>query len=77
MTETITRGLVPMHPGELLRELVLPSIMADATGLALEQVQEILACRASVTPDIAERIGKWIGNGPRLWLDLQAHWDKR
>jgi len=34
MTETITRGLVPMHPGELLREVVLPGIMADATGLA-------------------------------------------
>jgi antitoxin HigA-1 len=77
MTETTTRELVPMHPGELLREVILPSIMADATGLALERVQEILACRAPVTPDIAERIGKWIGNGPRLWLNLQARWDSR
>jgi antitoxin HigA-1 len=77
MTEMATRELAEMHPGELLRELVLPSIMADATGLSLEHVQEILACRAPVTPDIAERIGHWIGNGPRLWLNLQARWDNR
>jgi len=77
MIETATRELAPMHPGEFLREVVLPSIMADATGLSLERVQEILACRAPVTPDIAERIGNWIGNGPRLWLSLQARWDSR
>jgi hypothetical protein len=46
MTETITRGLAPIHPGEFLREVVLPSTMADAMGLYLEQAQEILACRA-------------------------------
>jgi addiction module HigA family antidote len=77
MTETTTRELAPMHPGEFLREVVLPSIMADATGLSLEQVQEILACRAPVTVDVADRIGNWIGNGPRLWLNLQARWDGR
>jgi addiction module HigA family antidote len=77
MTETTTRELAPMHPGEFLREVVLPSIMADATGLSLEQVQEILACRAPVTTDVADRIGNWIGNGPRLWLNLQARWDSR
>ena len=77
MVATTTRELAPMHPGELLREVVLPSIMADATGLSLEQVQEILACRAPVTPDIAERIANWIGNGPRLWLNLQAGCDSR
>jgi len=77
MTETITRGLAPIHPGEFLREVVLPSIMADATGLYLEQAQEILACRAPVTPHIAERIGRWLGSGPTLWLNLQARWDRR
>jgi len=77
MTETTTRELAPMHPGEFLREVVLPSIMADATGLSLEQVQEILACRAPVTTDVADRIGNWIGNGPRLWLNLQARWASR
>ena len=77
MIETAAREVAPMHPGEFLREVVLPSIMADATGLSLEHVQEILACRAPVTPDIAERIANWIGNGPRLWLNLQARWDSR
>jgi plasmid maintenance system antidote protein VapI len=51
--------------------------LADATRLSLEQVQEILARRAPVKPDVADRIGNWIGDGPRLWLNLQARWDSR
>jgi antitoxin HigA-1 len=70
-------GLPPMHPGELLREVVLPGIMAEATGLDQELCEAILHEEAPITPEIAEKIGRWAGNGPTLWLNLQASWDSR
>jgi antitoxin HigA-1 len=30
---------------------------------------------ARVTPDVAALLGKALGNGPGLWLRLQADWD--
>jgi antitoxin HigA-1 len=31
--------------------------------------------QVGVSPEIAERLGKLCGNGPRLWLTLQARYD--
>ena len=70
-----------MHPGELLREDVVPSLgrtraeIARLLGVSRQTLHSILTERAPVTPEMALRLGKLCGNGPELWLNLQAQYD--
>lgn len=74
-------GLPAMHPGELLREEVLPALgrprgeIARLLGVSRQALHAVLAERASVTPEMALRLGKLCGNGPELWLALQTRHD--
>src|SRR5690349_8184063 len=68
----------PTHPGEILREDVLPALrltVSDAAaklGVSRQTLHSILAEKASITPAMAMRIGKLCGNGPGLWLRMQV-----
>jgi addiction module HigA family antidote len=76
----LKRALPPTHPGEILREDVLPalglSIMEAAVklGVTRQTLHRIIARQnpRPVTPEMAVRLGKLVGNGPRLWLNLQS-----
>src|ERR1700736_4703622 len=74
-------GLPAMHPGELLREDVLPALgrtgaeIARLLGISRQTLHSILTERAPVTPEMALRLGKLCGNGPDLWLTLQSRYD--
>ena len=71
----------PVHPGEILREDVLPALRLSVTeaarqlGVARQTLHRILAGQAAVTPEMAVRLGKFCGNGPGLWLRLQQTYD--
>lgn len=75
------RGLPPMHPGELLREEILPSLgrpkteIARLLGVSRQTLYDILEEKHPVTPVMALRLGKLCGNGPDLWLNLQKRFD--
>jgi addiction module HigA family antidote len=75
------RGLKPMHPGELLREDVLPALgkpkteIARLLGISRQALYDIIAERQPVTPGMALRLGKLCGNGPQLWINLQRSHD--
>ena len=75
------RGLKPMHPGELLREVMLPALgrqkkeIATLLGVSRQMLYEILEERAPVTPAMALRLGKLCGNGAEIWLKLQRAYD--
>jgi addiction module HigA family antidote len=77
----IEMGLKPMHPGELLREEVLPALRRDKStianllGVSRQTLHAILEERQAVTPEMALRLGKLCGNGPELWLNLQQQHD--
>jgi len=70
-----------VHPGEVLREDVLPALglsiseAARRLGISRQQLHRILACTHPITTDIALRIGKFAGNGPELWLRMQQAYD--
>ncbi|HEY2034493.1 MAG TPA: HigA family addiction module antitoxin [Rhizomicrobium sp.] len=74
-------GLTPMHPGELLREEILPAIgkpkteIARLLGVSRQTLYDILDEKQPVTPAMALRLGKLCGNGPNLWLNLQRQFD--
>ena len=71
----------PVHPGEILREDVLPTLgmsvseVARRLGISRQQLHRVLACTHSITTDMALRIGKFAGNGPSLWLCMQQAYD--
>jgi addiction module HigA family antidote len=75
------RGLPPMHPGELLREEILPALdrpkteIAKLLGVSRQTLYDILDEKQPVTPIMALRLGKLCGNGPELWLNLQKRYD--
>jgi addiction module HigA family antidote len=75
------RGLPPMHPGELLREEILPALnrpkteIAKLLGVSRQTLYDLLEERQPVTPIMALRLGKLCGNGPELWLNLQKRYD--
>ena len=71
----------PTHPGGLLRRMVLPDLdrpmteIARALGISRQLLYSIVNEKAPVTPEVAVRLGKLCGNGPRLWVNMQAAYD--
>ena len=71
----------PVHSGELLREDVLPALDMTVSDAARElrvsrqTLHRILSGTMAVSPEMAVRLGKFCGNGPGLWLRMQAAYD--
>jgi antitoxin HigA-1 len=68
------------HPGRLLRrEMAARSLSANRLALDLAvpsgRITDILNGRRSITADTAVRLGRYFGNGPQFWLDLQSQFD--
>jgi len=67
----------PTHPGELLREDVMPVAglnqvqLAKALGVSRKTVSEVVLEQRPVTVEMALRLGRFFGNGPNLWLNMQ------
>jgi antitoxin HigA-1 len=67
----------PVHPGEILREDILPALnmpvqtAARHLGVTRQTLHRILAGTLAVSPAMALRLGKFCGNGPELWLNMQ------
>jgi len=81
MTKELKRALPPVHPGEILREDILPALgvpkteIAASLGISRNQLYNVLNETARITPDLAIRFGKLLGNGPMFWLRLQNVFD--
>ena len=71
----------PTHPGAILREDVLPSLaltqaeFAKRLGVSRLTVSEVLHEKRAVSPDMAMRLGRRLGNGPEIWLRMQQTLD--
>ena len=74
-------SIVPAHPGEILREDILPSLalsktaVAEALGISRQTLYDILNEKQPVTAEMAVRFGKLFGNGARFWVNLQRSHD--
>jgi addiction module HigA family antidote len=69
-----------VHPGRLLkRELGARRLSANRVALDLGvpsgRITDILNGRRSITADTAVRLGRYFGNDPQFWLDLQGQFD--
>jgi addiction module HigA family antidote len=48
---------------------------ARALRVSRQTLHRVLAGTMAVSPEMAVRLGKFCGNGPGLWLRLQAAYD--
>lgn len=81
----MTRMHNPPHPGETLREDVLPALgltVTDAAaqlGVTRAALSRVLNGRAAISPEMSLRLEGWLGveNGGRadLWISQQAAYD--
>ena len=74
-------SIEPVHPGEVLREDVLPALsmsktaVAESLGISRQTLYDILNEKQPVTAEMAVRFGKLFGNGGRFWINLQRSHD--
>jgi len=81
----MTRKHNPPHPGETLRENVLPALGLNVTeaaehpGVSRAALSRVLNGRAAISPEMALRIEGWLGveNGGRAdsWIAQQTVYD--
>jgi antitoxin HigA-1 len=74
----------PVHPGAFFERNILPELrrqnrtigeIARLMGVARQTLHRVMSGEHPVTPDMAVRLGKLCGNGPDLWLNMQARYD--
>jgi addiction module HigA family antidote len=71
----------PTHPGEVLREDVLPGLgmtqgdFASWIGVSRRTVNEILQEKRPITVDTAHRLARALNTSPDVWLGLQQDVD--
>ena len=79
----VLSGLRPTHPGEFLREEVLPALgiprteIAKRLGISRAMLYAILEERAPVSPAMALRFARLLGTSPESWLDMQRDYHLR
>jgi antitoxin HigA-1 len=74
------KNMRPIHPGRILkRELKARALSANALALALRtpsgRITDILNEKRSVTTETAMRLGRYFGQSPRFWINLQSNYD--
>ncbi len=79
----MAKKLAPIHPGEILFEEfmkplgVTQNALGIAAGVPVTRIHEIVHGRRAITPDTALRLGRFLGTGPEVWLNLQQEYDLR
>lgn len=67
----------PTHPGEVLREDVLPelgvtqAVLAEHLGVSRLTVCELLHEKRALTAEMAVRVSTVVGGSPESWLRMQ------
>lgn len=71
----------PTHPGEMLKEEFLIPMgltqreLADGIQVPYQRINELINGKRGITPSTALRLGKYFGNTPGFWMNLQLRWD--
>ena len=74
------KHISPVHPGvylkELLDELTLTQYrLAKDIGVPAMRINYVVNGKWPVTAELALRLGRYFGQNPRYWLNLQSQYD--
>lgn len=74
------KRLRPVHPGEYLQEILeelnlTQHRVASDIGVAPVRISHVVNAQRPVTAELALRLGRYFGQSPRFWLNLQARYD--
>ena len=70
--------LPPVHPGEIIKEDILPSVglsvtaAAKALGVSRPMLHDILAGRQPLSAIMCLKVARLLGGSPEVWMRLQA-----
>lgn len=72
--------IAPVHPGEYLRELLdelglSQYRLAQDLGVAPMRISHLVRGQRPVTAELALRLGRYFGQSPRFWMNLQTRYD--
>ena len=73
-------GMPPIHPGELLEEILhdlgmSQAAFARAIGVSPMRISHIVREQRPVTAELALRFGRAFGQSPQFWINLQTSYD--
>jgi addiction module HigA family antidote len=74
-------ALPPVHPGEILKQDILPSVglsvrsAAKALGVSRQMLHDILAERRPLSAVMCLKLSRLLGGSPEVWMRLQATYD--
>jgi addiction module HigA family antidote len=76
----VNRRIKPVHPGVYLKELLDEIKMsqyrlAKELGVPAMRVSLVIAGKRPVTAELALRLGRFFGQTPRYWINLQSRYD--
>jgi addiction module HigA family antidote len=74
------KTIKPVHPGiylkELLDELELSQYrLAKDLGIPAMRINYVVNCKRPVNAELALRLGRYFGQEPRYWINLQSRYD--
>ncbi|MDD5435682.1 MAG: HigA family addiction module antitoxin [Nitrospira sp.] len=74
------RDFKPVHPGVILREIIEELSISQARlsrdiGVSPMRISHIINGTRPVTGDIALRLGRYFGQSPQFWMNLQSSFD--
>ncbi len=78
-----TNKLLPIHPGEILREEFMKphglsqNALARALNVPPRRINEIVLEKRGITADTALRLARYFGTSAEMWAGLQADYDLR
>jgi addiction module HigA family antidote len=81
MAGSMLKNMRPVHPGELLREDVLPAVgrpkteIARLLGISRQTLYDILNEKQPVTPAMALRFARMFGGSAESWVNMQRNYD--
>jgi addiction module HigA family antidote len=77
----IKRGMMPVHPGAVLKGLYLDSMEITITeaaiklGVARKTLSQLVNGHMGVSAEMAIRLSKALNTTPQLWMNMQQAYD--
>ncbi|MEJ7670013.1 MAG: HigA family addiction module antitoxin [Casimicrobiaceae bacterium] len=77
----MVKKLLPIHPGEILREEFMPPLGLSSNALARAivvtpaRLNETVRGRRGISAETALRLARYFGSSVELWMNLQRRYD--